>query len=148
MQGIRISKNRYYLDIALAVSKRSNCLKRHYGCIIVNNDEIIATGYNGSPRGDKNCCDLGYCKRMDVPHNSGRYDDCHAVHAEQNALISAARRDMLGAIMYLDGEEEFLDDWQEIINAEPCPICMRMIQNSGISKIYNRKGLVWSDGNN
>mgnify|MGYP002528091180 CR=1 FL=1 len=148
MQGIRISKIKYYLDIALAVSKRSNCLKRHYGCVIVNNDEIIATGYNGSPRGEKNCCDLGYCKRMDAPHNSGMYADCHAVHAEQNALISAARRDMLGATMYLTGEEEFNDNWEEIIYSEPCPICLRMIQNSGISKIYNRKGLVWSNGNN
>ena len=144
----RISKLRYYLDIALSVSKRSNCLKRHYGCVIVNNDEIIATGYNGSPRGEQNCCDIGYCKRLDAPHNSGQYDDCHAVHAEQNALISASRKDMIGATMYLTGEEEFLDKWEEIVNAEPCPICMRMIQNSGIKEIYDRKGLVWSNGNN
>lgn len=148
MEGLRPTKTRYYLDIALAVSKKSNCLKRHYGCIIVNNDEIIATGYNGSPRGEQNCCDLGYCKRLDVKHNSGDYSDCHSVHAEQNALISAARRDMLGATMYLTGEEEFNGKWEEIINAEPCPICMRMIQNSGIEKVFDRKGLVWSNGDN
>ena len=144
----RISKLKYYVDIALSVSKRSNCLKRHYGCVIVNNDEIISTGYNGSPRGEQNCCDIGHCKRLDIPHNSGQYDDCHAVHAEQNALISASRKDMIGAIMYMSGEEEFLGNWQEVINASPCPICMRMIKNAGIKAIYDRKGLVWSDGNN
>ena len=144
----RITKTRYYLDIALAVSKRSNCLKRHYGVVIVNNDEIIATGYNGSPRGEKNCCDLGYCKRLDIEHNSGQYDDCHAVHAEQNALLSASRKDMIGATMYMTGEDEFNDNWEEVINASPCPICMRMIQNAGIAKIIDRKGVVWENGNN
>lgn len=99
----RISKDNYYVGIARAVSERSTCLKRHYGCVIVNNDEIIATGYNGNPRGLMNCCDFGYCNRLNKPHNSGDYSDCHSVHAEQNAMLSAARRDMIGATMYLYG---------------------------------------------
>lgn len=143
---MRINKDEYYLNIALEVSKRSTCLKRHYGCVIVKNDEIIATGYNGSPRGCENCCDIGECKRMDKPHNSGDYSDCHSVHAEQNAMLSASRNEMMGATMYLTGEEskqysyngsskcEFL----EIEDASPCPICARMIVNAGIIKVISR----------
>lgn len=126
----RISIDDYYLNIAQAVSKRSSCLKRQYGCVIVNNREIIATGYNGSPRDTPNCCDKGYCKRLNVPHNSGQYDECDSVHAEQNALISASRRDMIGATLYLYGEEN-----GHVIDSEPCPICKRMIQNAGIKRI-------------
>lgn len=145
---VRLSKDDYYLDIALAVSKRSTCLKRHYGCVIVKNDEIIATGYNGSPRGEKNCCELGTCKRLDKEHNSGDYSDCHSVHAEQNAMLEAARKDMIGATMYLAGEEddcpwEELSDWIEVKDATPCPICERMIRNSGIERVINRKGIVY-----
>lgn len=126
----RISIDDYYLNIAQAVSKRSSCLKRQYGCVIVNNREIIATGYNGSPRDTPNCCDKGYCKRLNVPHNSGQYDECDSVHAEQNALISASRRDMIGATLYLYGEEN-----GHVIDSKPCPICKRMIQNAGIKRI-------------
>lgn len=131
----RISKDDYYLNIALAVSKRSTCLKRKYGAVIVKDDEIIATGYNGSPRGERNCCEQGFCKRMNVEHNSGNYSDCHAVHAEQNAMLSAARRDMIGATLYLTGE-----DAQEglIKDATPCPICDRMIKNAGIVRVVGR----------
>ena len=144
----RVSKDNYYLDIALTVSKRSTCLKRHYGCVIVKNDEIIATGYNGSPRGEKNCCELGICKRMDKEHNSGDYSDCHSVHAEQNAMLEAARKDMIGATMYLTGEENgYLEDgllyFEEVTDASPCPICERMIRNSGIERVINRKGIIY-----
>lgn len=138
----RISKDEYYLGIALAVSKRSSCLKRHYGCIIVKNDEIIATGYNGSPRNETNCCDLGYCKRLNEPHNSGNYADCSAVHAEQNAMLAAPRRDMIGATLYLAGEElidvkAMFDEYKykTMEKCEPCPICRRMIVNAGIARI-------------
>ena len=142
----RLTKSAYYLDIAYSVSKRSTCLKRRYGCVIIKNDEIISTGYNGSPRGIKNCCDKGECKRMNAPSNSGEYSDCHSVHAEQNAMLSAARREMLGATMYLYGTErkwseinqEFFD-WS-VITAEPCPICARMIANSGIKYVINNAG--------
>lgn len=135
----RISKDEYYLGIALAVSKRSTCLKRRYGCVIVKNDEIIATGYNGSPRGEENCCDKGICPRMDIPHNSGNYSDCPSVHAEQNAMLSASRKDLIGATLYLAGEEFISNDkwdyWQEVEDATPCPICERIIKNAGIKRV-------------
>lgn len=152
----RISKDNYYLGIAEAVLKRSTCLKRQYGAVIVKNDEIIATGYNGSPRGELNCCDIynGKCPRIDVPHNVGNYSDCHSVHAEQNAIISASRRDMIGATLYLAGREhentynlivknETVKQFQEythIKDAAPCPICSRMIKNSGIIRVVNWEG--------
>lgn len=143
----RVSKDNYYIGIAKAVSKRSTCLKRHYGCVIVNNDEIIATGYNGNPRGLMNCCDLGYCNRLNKPHNSNDYSDCHSVHAEQNAMLSAARRDMIGATMYLYGEDVDIntDNYERLItieNPEPCPICERMIINAGIKYIVNINGRI------
>lgn len=135
----RITKDEYYLGIALAVSKRSTCLKRRYGCVIVKNDEIITTGYNGSPRGEENCCDKGVCHRMDIPHNSGNYSDCPSVHAEQNAMLSASRKDLIGATLYLAGEEyidcDKGDCWCKIENATPCPICERIIKNAGIERI-------------
>lgn len=141
----RISKIEYYLGIAKAVSKRSTCLKRHYGCVIVKNDEIIATGYNGSPRGEQNCCDIGMCRRLNKPHNSGDYSDCHSVHAEQNAMLSASRKDLLGATMYLAGEEKIsqsFSDWKEVQDCEPCPICSRMIRNAGIIDVINKEGKI------
>lgn len=127
----RVSKSNYYLDVAKVVTERSTCLKRQYGAVIVNNDEIISTGYNGSPRGETNCCNNGYCNRMHVEHNSGNYSDCHSVHAEQNAIISASRKDMIGSTIYLFGYE----NGEPIRNAEPCPICERMIKNAGIKHI-------------
>ena len=139
----RISKNEYYLNIAKAVSQRSTCLKRKYGCVIVNNDEIIATGYNGSPRGVLNCCDIhnDICPRNNEPHNSGDYSNCPAVHAEQNAMLRASRSEMIGATLYLYGYD---NSTKSDINALPCPICMRMIKNSGIKRIMNSEGeLKW-----
>ena len=79
----RVSKRNYYLDIAQTVLERATCLRRVYGAIIVKNDEIISTGYNGAPRGRKNCVDLGYCTReqLKVPRGE-RYELCRSVHAE------------------------------------------------------------------
>lgn len=134
----RISKDAYYLDIAYAVSKRSTCLKRHYGCILVKNDEIIATGYNGSARGTQNCCDKGSCHRMGIPHNSGNYAGCPAVHAEQNAMLSSARCDMIGAVLYLAGEDCTGEVPVRITHCEPCPICAGMIANAGIREVVGR----------
>lgn len=137
----RVSKKDYYLGIALAVSKRSPCLRRRYGCIIVKNDEIISTGYNGSPRGELNCCDCyEECPRKDKPHNSGDYSDCTSVHAEQNAMLSAARKDMIGATMYLVAEEVYFNLngihlWGKLKGVKPCPICERMIKNAGIKEV-------------
>lgn len=127
----RIDKKDYYLGIALAVSKRSTCLRRKYGAVIVKDDEIIATGYNGAPRGEDNCCDVGYCWREanNIPHGE-RYEACKSVHAEQNAIISASRKDMIGATLYLAGTED-----GRIIKAVPCDICRRMIINAGIEEV-------------
>lgn len=141
----RISKEEYYLGIAKSVSKRSSCLRRKYGCVIINNDEIIATGYNGSARGEVNCCDVGRCPRINMPHNSGDYSDCPAVHAEQNAMLSASRKEMLGSTMYLYGEEGKGNPiyFEGIKNPEPCPICMRMIKNAGIERVVTNGGVIW-----
>lgn len=129
----RISVDEYYLNIAKAVCKRSSCLKRQYGAVIVNNHEIIATGYNGSPRGEINCCDIGVCERLNEVHNSGKYDLCKSVHAEQNAIISASRKDMIGGTLYLYGEEN-----GKPVDAKPCSICERMIKNAGILRIVTK----------
>ena len=136
---VRTSKENYYLDIADAVLERSTCLRRKYGAIIVRNDEIISTGYNGAPRGRKNCSDLGGCMREKLGIPSGqRYELCRSVHAEANAIISAARRDMLDATLYLAGRDaktnEILPD------TTSCSMCRRMIINSGINKIVCRTG--------
>lgn len=147
----RITKDEYYLGIALAVSKRSTCIKRHYGCVIVKDDIIIATGYNGSPRGEENCCDRGTCKRANAERYSG-YESCDSVHAEQNALIATSREQLIGATVYLACEEYGLDKaksdlWDEEIigyyedmNPVPCGICARMLKNAGIVRVVNRRG--------
>ena len=136
MKKERCSKKDYYLGIAKAVSARSTCLRRQYGAVIVKDDEIIATGYNGSPRGTTNCSDSGECWRAanGIPHGQ-QYEKCVAVHAEENAIISAARRDMIGAILYLYGEEN-----GKSIDAEPCEICRKLILNAGIGLVYKSKG--------
>ena len=135
----RTNKQNYYLDIADSVLNRATCLRRKYGAIIVRNDEIISTGYNGAPRGRRNCSDLGFCTRefMKIPSGE-RYELCRSVHAEANAIISAARRDMLGGTLYLVGRDarsgELLKD------ATPCAMCRRLIINAGIRKVVARIG--------
>lgn len=137
----RISKDEYYLNIAKAVSLRSTCLRRHYGCVIVKNDEIVATGYNGSARDEINCCDIhAQCPRKDKSHNSGDYGDCPAVHAEQNAMLSAPRNELIGSTLYLYGEDYETNLPLKI--CEPCPICRRMINNAGIDKIVGPQNLI------
>ena len=98
----RVSKENYYLDIAQTVAERSTCIRRKFGAIIVKDDNIIATGYNGAPRGRQNCSELGHCTRdkLGIPRGE-RYELCRSVHAEMNAVISAARADMLGATLYM-----------------------------------------------
>lgn len=129
---VRASKKARYLGIAAEVAKGSTCLRRQYGAIIVREDEIIATGYNGAPRGDANCCDVGTCWRMEhnIPHGE-QYEKCCAVHAEANAIISAARRDMIGGTLYLAGWEGD----KRIQAPEPCEICTKLIKNAGIKEV-------------
>lgn len=137
--NIRMSKEMYYLGIAKAVAERSTCLKRKYGAVIVKDDEIIACGYNGSPRGEENCNEKGDCPRLNVEHGSN-YEICKSVHAEMNAIISASRKDMLGSVLYLYGEEE-----GKVILAEPCSICSRLIKNAGIIEVVGSKSITVLD---
>ena len=133
----RRDKHNYYLDIAETVLERGTCLRRNYGAIIVNHDEIVSTGYTGSPRHRKNCIDLGECRRqkMNIPRGQ-RYELCRSVHAEANAIISASRSDMIGATMYVVGKEA---DTKELIeNASSCAMCKRLIINAGIDKVIFR----------
>ena len=133
----RRDKINYYLDIAETVAERSTCLRRRYGAIIVKNDEIISTGYNGAPRGRKNCIDLNRCIREEMNVPSGeRYELCRSVHAEANCIISASRRDMLGATLYLackDGKSDAL-----MPGTSSCTMCRRQIINAGISQVVIR----------
>ncbi|MBR3020431.1 MAG: dCMP deaminase family protein [Clostridia bacterium] len=135
--GRRKSKLNYYLDIAEAVLDRSTCLRRKYGAVIVKDDEIISTGYNGAPRGCTNCDDLGCCPRetQNIPHGE-RYELCRSVHAEANAIISASRKNMIGATIYLAGRQA--DDGQRFTNPEPCAMCKRLILNAGIDWVVTR----------
>lgn len=129
----RMSKDEYYLSIAEAVLERSTCLRRKYGAVIVKDDEIVSTGYNGAPRGEQNCCDCGVCERekLNIPKGE-RYELCKAVHAEQNAIISASRKEINGATMYIVGKEV---ESGEYANPAPCMICRRMLINSGIKEV-------------
>ena len=135
----RIDKENYYLDIAGTVLERSTCLRRCYGAIIVKNDEIVSTGYNGAPRGRKNCMDLGFCAREALNIPSGqRYELCRSVHAEMNAIISVARRDTLGATLYLAGREA--KNGELLHDATSCSMCRRLIINAGIERVVIRTG--------
>lgn len=130
----RIGKDEYYLGIAKAVSARSTCLRRQYGAIVVKDDRIISTGYNGSARGEKNCCDVGECWREahGIPHGE-QYEKCVGVHAEDNA-ISQAGREAIGGVLYLAGIEN-----GKLIDAAPCLMCERKIKNAGIARVVCSK---------
>lgn len=133
----RIDKENYYLDIAQTVAGRSTCLRRCYGAILVKSDEIISTGYNGAPRGRRNCVDLNYCTREALNIPSGeRYELCRSVHAEANAIISAERQKMIGATLYLVGRECEGGDY--VKNASSCSMCKRLIINAGIKTVVIR----------
>lgn len=133
----RIDKHNYYLDICETILERGTCLRRNFGAIIVKHDEIIASGYSGAPRGRKNCSDLGYCRREELKVERGtRYELCRSVHAEQNAIISSRRQDMIGATMYLVGKE--VNTGELVEKAAPCLLCKRFIINAGISRVIVR----------
>lgn len=130
----RPSEVKYYLDIAAAVAARSTCIRRQYGAVIVKNDTIVSTGYNGTARGLVNCCDLNECYREahNIPHGQ-QYEKCKAVHAEANAIINASREEMCGAILFLAGFE----NGERMKNPTPCEMCSRMITNSGIRRVIS-----------
>lgn len=133
----RRDKINYYLDISQTVAERGTCLRRNFGAILVKNDEIIATGYNGAPRGRKNCSDIGECMRekLNIPKGQ-RYELCRSVHAEANCIICAARHDMIGSQLFL----ACLDakTGQLYGDVEPCSMCKRQIINAGIDRVYIR----------
>lgn len=133
----RVSKTEYYLDIAQTVSERSTCLRKRYGSIIVKNDVIISTGYNGAPRGRKNCSDLQFCQRekMGIPRGE-RYELCRSVHAEANAIIAAPREQMLGATLYICCTDPV--DGSIVSGTSSCMMCKRMILNAGIETVVIR----------
>lgn len=133
----RVSKTEYYLDIAQTVSERSTCLRKRYGSIIVKNDVIISTGYNGAPRGRKNCSDLQFCQRekMGIPRGE-RYELCRSVHAEANAIIAAPREQMLGATLYICCTDP--SDGSIVSGTSSCMMCKRMILNAGIETVVIR----------
>lgn len=135
---MRKDKINYYLDIAQSVSERSTCLRRHFGCVIVKNDEIISTGYNGAPRGRKNCDDLGICYRekLDIPRGE-RYELCRSVHAEQNAIISASRNELIGSDLYMVGINAKTNQVEP--NSSSCMMCKRVVINSGILRVIVRE---------
>ena len=135
---LRRDKINYYLDIAETVLERSTCIRRKFGAIIVKHDEIISTGYVGAPRGRQNCNDLNYCTRekLGIPKGQ-RYELCRSVHAEQNAILSAARADMIDATLYLachDARTDQLDG-----EVEPCSMCKRLLINAGIKQVIVRQ---------
>lgn len=136
--AVRRDKENYYLDIAETVLERSTCLRLHYGAIIVRADEIISTGYNGAPRGRKNCCDVGGCTReiLNIPSGE-RYELCRSVHAEANAIISAARSETIGATLYLACKDAKTNEL--VGGRSSCSMCRRLIINAGIEKVVIRE---------
>lgn len=132
-------KDNYYLDIAEAVSKKSTCLRRQFGAVIVNNDEVLSTGFNGAPRGRTNCSDLPTgCVRekLHIPRGE-RYELCRSVHAEANAIISCSRDRMLNGTLYLVGKDVATGSY--VPQTNPCSMCKRLILNAGISKVVCRE---------
>ncbi len=133
----RVSKHNYYLDIAQTVAERCTCLRKKFGAIIVKDDVIVSTGYNGAPRGRQNCSDLNFCMRdkLNIPRGE-RYELCRSVHAEANAIIAAARERMLGATLYMvciDAKENVL-----VPATSSCMMCKRLVINAGISTVIIR----------
>ena len=129
---MRPNWDNYFIEIAKVVSTRSTCLRRRYGAVIVKDNVIISTGYNGAPRDAENCIDIKKCKRKELNIPSGeRYELCEAVHAEQNAIINGGPDRMNGATIYIAGFE----DNGNFASAEPCKLCSRMIRNARILKV-------------
>ncbi len=137
-QGKRISKIDTYLNCAEVFAYRSTCIKRKYGAVIVKDDVVISTGYNGAPRGFENCCDLGECPRIERDmHQGDGYGICRAIHAEANALLNCSRQQTIGADLYLVGVNP---EDNSIHRAKPCPLCARTIIQAGINNVYLRVG--------
>ena len=134
----RVSKHNYYLDIAQTVAERCTCLRKKFGAIIVKDDVIVSTGYNGAPRGRQNCNDLNFCMRdkLNIPRGE-RYELCRSVHSEANAIIAAPRDMMIGSVLYMCCTDPKTG---EIVGGTTsCMMCKRMVINAGIEKVYVRE---------
>ncbi len=124
----RISWDEYFMNMAELASRRSTCLRRQVGAVIVKDNQILATGYNGAPKGVPNCCDMDECLREKLHIPSGqRHELCRAVHAENNAITQCAVNGVSckGGIMY--------------VTASPCNMCLKQIINAGIVKIIAKE---------
>lgn len=133
----RPSKDEYYLDLAKSVCRRSTCTKVEIGAVIIRDDQVVATGYCGAPRGTKSSEEHGFCLRTQLGIPSGhRYEICRSVHAEQNAIINAARSgtSLLGGDMYIYGKIHGPDAIQ-VLDAFPCFICKKMLINCGLKRV-------------
>jgi dCMP deaminase len=128
----RPSKDEYYLNIALAVARRSTCIRLKTGAIIVNRDQILSTGYNGAPRGSPNCIDLGFCARIkhNVPSGT-RYEFCRSVHSEENAMLHSTREQMIGGTIYIAGYNQK----NQLVKVFPCMLCQRKVMNAGVKRV-------------
>ena len=130
--GHRPSWEEYFIEIAKVVSTRSTCLRRRYGAVIVKDNVIVSTGYNGAPRGSANCVDRGICRRKELNVPAGeRYELCEAVHAEQNAIINGSPERMKDGSIYIAG---FEGD-SSAAEGKPCLLCKRMIRNAQIRQV-------------
>lgn len=124
----RISWDEYFMEMAELAAKRSTCLRRKVGAVIVKDHQVLATGYNGAPKGLANCCDIGSCLRQEMGIPSGKnHELCRAVHAENNAITQCAVNGVSckGAVLY--------------VTASPCSMCLKQIINAGITKIYAKE---------
>lgn len=125
MDRLRPEWDEYFLQLAELVASRSTCLRRQVGAVLVRNERIISTGYNGAPRGLKHCLEIGCLREKEGIPSGQRYELCRGVHAEQNAIINAAFYGVAtqGAVLYCTNQ--------------PCLICARMIINAGITKVVH-----------
>lgn len=137
-QGVDLhkpSKDQYYMNLAKSVSERATCLRSKHGAVIINDDQVVSTGYNGAPRGTKDSYEHGFClrKKLNIPHGT-KYETCRSVHAEQNAIINAARSgtSLFGGTMYIYGVNP---ETNELIDSYPCFICKKMLVNCGLEKV-------------
>ena len=138
---MRPTKTEYYLKIASIVLERGTCLRRNYGAVVVLNDQIVATGYTGAPRGNENCCDRGICTREHLQVAPGeRYELCESVHAEMNAIIHAGRERCIDATIYVVGRDMKTGD---LLSTYPCSLCTRVIRNAGIKKVVTLEGEIY-----
>lgn len=122
-QGKRPSWDSYFMQLAFVVAGRSTCLRRQVGAVMVKDKQILTTGYNGSPSGLLHCDEVG-CLRQSLSVPSGeRHEICRAVHAEQNALVQAAKHGVaiIGADLY--------------VTHQPCVLCTKLLINSGIQRV-------------